>query len=63
MFLLQRLSCVIVVAVAFLARTSLSKREAIAAAMNGRGRLVATDVRDRRIDLLRRTVAASGAAV
>lgn len=38
------------------------KTIAIAAAMNGRGRLVATDVRDRRIDLLRRTVAASGAA-
>lgn len=38
------------------------KTIAIAAAMNGRGRLVATDVRDRRIDLLQRTIAASGAA-
>jgi len=37
------------------------KTTAIAAAMEGRGLLVATDVRDRRIDLLRRTVAASGA--
>jgi 16S rRNA (cytosine967-C5)-methyltransferase len=37
------------------------KTTAIAAAMEGRGLLVATDLRDRRIDLLRRTVAASGA--
>jgi 16S rRNA (cytosine967-C5)-methyltransferase len=37
------------------------KTTAIAAAMEGRGLLVATDVRDRRIDLLRKTVAASGA--
>jgi len=37
------------------------KTTAIAAAMQGRGLLVATDVRDRRVDLLRRTVAASGA--
>src|SRR4029077_783667 len=38
------------------------KTTAIAAAMEGRGVLVATDLRDRRIDLLRRTVAATGAA-
>jgi 16S rRNA (cytosine967-C5)-methyltransferase len=37
------------------------KTTAIAALMEGRGLLVACDVRDRRIDLLRRTVAASGA--
>ncbi len=37
------------------------KTTAIAAAMNDRALLVACDVRDRRIDLLRRTVAASGA--
>ena len=37
------------------------KTTAIAAAMGGRGLLVACDVRDRRVDLLRRTVAASGA--
>jgi 16S rRNA (cytosine967-C5)-methyltransferase len=37
------------------------KTTAIAAAMQGEGLLVATDLRDRRIDLLRRTVAASGA--
>jgi 16S rRNA (cytosine967-C5)-methyltransferase len=37
------------------------KTTAIAAAMGGRGMLVACDVRDRRVDLLRRTVAASGA--
>jgi 16S rRNA (cytosine967-C5)-methyltransferase len=38
------------------------KTTALAALMDGRGLLVACDVRDRRIDLLRRTVAASGAA-
>jgi 16S rRNA (cytosine967-C5)-methyltransferase len=38
------------------------KATALAALMDGRGLLVACDVRDRRIDLLRRTVAASGAA-
>jgi len=38
------------------------KTTAIAAAMEGRGLLVATDLRDRRLDLLRKTVAASGAA-
>ena len=38
------------------------KTTAIAALMQGSGILVACDVRDRRIDLLRRTVAASGAA-
>jgi 16S rRNA (cytosine967-C5)-methyltransferase len=38
------------------------KTTAIAAAMAGRGMLVACDVRGRRVDLLRRTVAASGAA-
>jgi 16S rRNA (cytosine967-C5)-methyltransferase len=38
------------------------KTTALAALMNGRGLLVACDVRERRIDLLRRTVAASGAA-
>jgi 16S rRNA (cytosine967-C5)-methyltransferase len=37
------------------------KATALAAAMQGRGVLVACDVRDRRMDLLRRTVAASGA--
>jgi 16S rRNA (cytosine967-C5)-methyltransferase len=37
------------------------KTTSIAAAMGGHGLLVATDLRDRRIDLLRRTVAASGA--
>jgi 16S rRNA (cytosine967-C5)-methyltransferase len=37
------------------------KTTAIAAAMAGHGLLVACDVRDRRVDLLRRTVAASGA--
>jgi 16S rRNA (cytosine967-C5)-methyltransferase len=37
------------------------KATALAAAMQGRGLLVACDVRDRRLDLLRRTVAASGA--
>jgi 16S rRNA (cytosine967-C5)-methyltransferase len=37
------------------------KTTAIAAAMEGRGMLVATDLRDRRIDLLRKTVATSGA--
>jgi 16S rRNA (cytosine967-C5)-methyltransferase len=37
------------------------KTTAMAAAMAGRGLLVACDLRDRRVDLLRRTVAASGA--
>ena len=37
------------------------KTTALAALMEGRGLLLACDVRDRRIDLLRRTVAASGA--
>ena len=37
------------------------KTTALAAGMQGRGLLVACDVRDRRMDLLRRTVAASGA--
>ena len=37
------------------------KTTALAAAMQGSGLLVACDVRDRRIDLLRRTVTASGA--
>jgi 16S rRNA (cytosine967-C5)-methyltransferase len=37
------------------------KTTAMAAAMEGRGLLVACDVRDRRVDLLGRTVAASGA--
>jgi len=37
------------------------KTTALAALMDGRGLLVACDVRDRRIDLLRRTVAAAGA--
>ena len=37
------------------------KTTAIAALMEGRGLLVACDVRDRRVDLLRRTTAASGA--
>ena len=38
------------------------KAAAIAAAMDGRGLLVACDLRPRRIDLLRETIAASGAA-
>jgi 16S rRNA (cytosine967-C5)-methyltransferase len=38
------------------------KTTALAALMDGRGLLVACDVRERRIDLLRRTVTASGAA-
>jgi len=38
------------------------KTTALAAAMNGRGLLVASDLRDRRVNLLRRTVAATGAA-
>ena len=38
------------------------KTTALAALMEGRGLLVACDVRDRRVDLLGRTVAASGAA-
>jgi 16S rRNA (cytosine967-C5)-methyltransferase len=38
------------------------KTTALAALMNGRGLLIACDVRERRIELLRRTVAASGAA-
>jgi 16S rRNA (cytosine967-C5)-methyltransferase len=38
------------------------KTTAIAAAMRGRGLLVACDVRDARIDLLTRTIASSGAA-
>ena len=38
------------------------KTTALAALMDGRGLLVACDVRERRIDLLRRTVAATGAA-
>ena len=37
------------------------KTTALAALMDGRGLLVACDVRERRVDLLRRTVAASGA--
>ena len=37
------------------------KTTALAALMEGRGLLVACDVRDRRVDLLRRTVTASGA--
>ena len=37
------------------------KATAIAASLDAKGRLVACDVRDRRIDLLRRTVRASGA--
>jgi 16S rRNA (cytosine967-C5)-methyltransferase len=37
------------------------KATAIAAAMNGRGLLVACDLRPRRVDLLRHTIAASGA--
>lgn len=37
------------------------KTTAMAAAMAGRGMLVACDLRDRRVELLRRTVAASGA--
>ena len=38
------------------------KTTALAAAMGGRGLLVASDLRDRRMNLLRRTVAATGAA-
>jgi 16S rRNA (cytosine967-C5)-methyltransferase len=38
------------------------KTTALAAAMGGHGLLVACDVRERRIDLLRRTVAAAGAS-
>jgi 16S rRNA (cytosine967-C5)-methyltransferase len=38
------------------------KTTALAAAMHGRGLLVACDLRDRRVSLLRRTVAATGAA-
>ena len=38
------------------------KATALAAMMEGRGLLVACDLRDRRVDLLRRTVAASGAS-
>jgi 16S rRNA (cytosine967-C5)-methyltransferase len=38
------------------------KTTALAAGMHGRGLLVACDVRDQRMDLLRRTVGASGAA-
>jgi 16S rRNA (cytosine967-C5)-methyltransferase len=38
------------------------KTTAIAALMEGRGLLIACDVRGRRVDLLRRTVAASGAS-
>jgi 16S rRNA (cytosine967-C5)-methyltransferase len=38
------------------------KTSALASAMAGRGLLVASDLRDRRVNLLRRTVAASGAA-
>jgi len=38
------------------------KTTALAALMEGRGLLVACDVRERRVDLLRRTVAASGAS-
>jgi 16S rRNA (cytosine967-C5)-methyltransferase len=38
------------------------KTTAIAAAMGGRGMLVACDVRDRRVELLRRTVASAGAS-
>jgi len=37
------------------------KTTALAAAMDGRGLLVASDLRDRRVNLLRRTVAAAGA--
>ena len=37
------------------------KATAIAASLDAKGRLVACDVRDRRVDLLRRTVRASGA--
>ena len=43
-------------------RVAGGKTTALAAAMDGRGLLVACDVRDRRVELLRRTVAASGAA-
>ncbi len=38
------------------------KTTALAALMEGRGLLVACDVRDRRVDLLRRTLSASGAS-
>jgi 16S rRNA (cytosine967-C5)-methyltransferase len=38
------------------------KTTALAAAMGGRGLLVASDLRDRRVNLLRRTVASAGAA-
>jgi len=38
------------------------KTTALAALMNGRGLLVACDIRERRIELLRRTVAATGAS-
>jgi 16S rRNA (cytosine967-C5)-methyltransferase len=38
------------------------KTTAIAAAMQGHGLLVACDVRDKRVELLRKTIAASGAA-
>ena len=38
------------------------KTTALAAAMGGRGLLVASDLRDRRVNLLRRTVTATGAA-
>jgi 16S rRNA (cytosine967-C5)-methyltransferase len=38
------------------------KTTAMAAAMDGRGRIVASDVRPRRLELLRQTVARSGAA-
>jgi 16S rRNA (cytosine967-C5)-methyltransferase len=38
------------------------KTTALAALMDGRGLVVACDVRDRRVDLLRRTVGASGAS-
>jgi 16S rRNA (cytosine967-C5)-methyltransferase len=38
------------------------KTTALAAAMGGRGLLVASDLRERRVNLLRRTVAAAGAA-
>jgi len=38
------------------------KTTALSAAMGGKGLLVACDVRERRVDLLRRTVAAAGAS-
>jgi 16S rRNA (cytosine967-C5)-methyltransferase len=38
------------------------KTLAMAAAMNGRGRIVASDIRGRRVDLLRQAIARSGAA-